>query len=108
MVPDAQTVAAFGTLPLPALIILAMVVAALGGSFIFVKFGDGRKSGPKTEDFQVRLATFDPKSIALLIQEIGKASFETERQTEAAQELGRDIRELCRIMREFERRGGLN
>lgn len=102
--PNADTVQAFGTLPLPALIVLALVVAGLGAWFIYVKFGDGKRAEPASKDFQVKLATFDPATMNVLIQEIGKSNYETERLVDACHELGADMRELTRTMKEALRR----
>lgn len=97
--PDDKTVTAFGALPWPALLVLAGVVLVLGAILIWVKFGDGRREGPKTEDFQVKLATFDPRKIEALTDAM-------ERNTDAVCELGRDVREAGRVLREVERRLG--
>lgn len=90
MVPDAQTVAAFGQLPLPALLVFGGIVGALGIALIWVKFGHGKKAA-SGETFDIKLATFDPRTIAVLIQEL-------DRNTEANADLGRDIRELTRTL----------
>jgi hypothetical protein len=96
--PNADTVSAIGDLPWPALIVLALLVGVLGATFIVVKFGEGRKAQPKTEDFQVRLATFDPAQIAVLIQEISRNTDGAEDHCRCLQELGRDMREFCRVV----------
>ena len=71
--PDAETVSALGSLPLPALVILAIVVAVVASVFIFVKFGEGRKAekGPQA-DLEVKLATFDPRLIQALVSEMAR------------------------------------
>lgn len=102
--PNAEAVQAFGSLPLPALIILALIIAGLGGLFIYVKFGDGKRSEPATTDFQVKLATFDPATMQMLIQEIGKSNYETERLNDGVRDLGADVRELTRTVKEVLRR----
>lgn len=85
--PDAAAVHEFGKLPLPVLVILAAIAVVLGGIYIVTKFNDGRRIGAKSEDFEVKLATFDARHMQAL-------SGALERNAEAAEDLTTAMKSL--------------